>query len=168
MSAEPKNLLQYAVEPQATWRALRQLERLLHGSCTVSARGAKHGGTRKIQQCPPIAGYLEALRQLERRLHGSCTVSARRAKPEPRACPLCAERVGISSQAVAVHLKAHHRCVRASCLLQTACNTLTCQCGRRRSSSDSAVWTAAPCSRGEQIHATEGMAPDELPHQTLP
>jgi hypothetical protein len=38
-----------------------------------------------------------------------CHEQARRAKPEPRACPLCAQRVGLSSQAVAVHLKAHHR-----------------------------------------------------------
>ena len=38
-----------------------------------------------------------------------CHQQARRAKPEPRACPLCAQRVGLSSQAVAVHLKAHHR-----------------------------------------------------------
>ena len=45
-----------------------------------------------------LAGYLEALRDLEKRLHGACTVQSRRSKPEPRACPLCAERVGLSSQ----------------------------------------------------------------------
>ena len=46
---------------------------------------------------------------MEVRLHGTTTVQPRRSKPEPRACPLCAARVGLSSQAVAVHLKAHHR-----------------------------------------------------------
>ena len=68
-------------------------------SSEANTAGPTGIGEVALQTCQVwLIGYLEALRDLERRLHGACTVQPRRSKPEPRACPLCAERVGLSSE----------------------------------------------------------------------
>lgn len=37
-------------------------------------------------------------------------MQVKRTKPEPRVCPVCSEKVGISAQSLALHVKkAHHQ-----------------------------------------------------------
>jgi hypothetical protein len=59
-------------------------------------------------EAAPNAGYMAALLMLEEQLHGKQTVKLKRTKPEPRVCPECGEKVGLSEQSLKVHLKLKH------------------------------------------------------------
>ncbi|PSC74445.1 MAP kinase phosphatase with leucine-rich repeats 3 [Micractinium conductrix] len=59
-------------------------------------------------EAEPNAGYLAALLRLEEELFGRQTVKMKKTKPEPRSCPVCSERVGLSADSVRVHLRLKH------------------------------------------------------------
>jgi hypothetical protein len=48
------------------------------------------------------------LLDLDQRLHGAKTVKAKKPKPEPRVCPICHEKVGVSAASLDVHFKHRH------------------------------------------------------------
>ncbi|KAL4436854.1 hypothetical protein ABPG75_003993 [Micractinium tetrahymenae] len=59
-------------------------------------------------EAAPNAGYLAALLRLEEGLFGRQTVKMKKTKPEPRSCPVCGEKVGLSADSVRVHLRLKH------------------------------------------------------------
>lgn len=63
-------------------------------------------------EAAPNAGYMAALIRLEEELHGKQTVTVKRTKPEPKQCPECGEKVGLSEQSLTVHLKLKHPHIR--------------------------------------------------------
>ncbi len=64
--------------------------------------------TRHRPEAIPNAGYLAQLLQLEEELFGKQTVKGKKTKPEPRMCPECGERVGLSMHSLRYHLRAKH------------------------------------------------------------
>jgi len=59
-------------------------------------------------QAAPNAGYMAALIALEDELFGTQTVKVKKTKPEPKKCPECGDKVGLSVESVWVHLKLKH------------------------------------------------------------
>ncbi|KAI3425893.1 hypothetical protein D9Q98_007866 [Chlorella vulgaris] len=59
-------------------------------------------------EAAPNAGYLAALLWLEEELFGRQTVKMKKTKPEPRVCPECGEKVGLSADSVRVHIRFKH------------------------------------------------------------
>ncbi|KAL4432560.1 hypothetical protein ABPG77_000497 [Micractinium sp. CCAP 211/92] len=59
-------------------------------------------------EAAPNAGYLAALLRLEEGLFGRQTVKMKKTKPEPRSCPVCGDKVGLSADSVRVHLRLKH------------------------------------------------------------
>ncbi|CAL8468092.1 g7631 [Coccomyxa elongata] len=64
-------------------------------------------------QVSPNAGFMARLIRLEESLHGTKTVKLKKTKPEPRVCPVCSEKVGISLQSLSVHIRTKHNDVAA-------------------------------------------------------
>lgn len=63
---------------------------------------------RQRPQAAPNAGYMAALVRLEEELFGAQTVKVKKTKPEPKKCPDCGEKVGLSAESVRVHLRLKH------------------------------------------------------------
>ena len=59
-------------------------------------------------QAAPNAGYLQQLAALEAKLFGTQTVKVKKTKPEPKCCPECGDRIGLSMDSVRVHLRLKH------------------------------------------------------------
>lgn len=71
------------------------------------------------RRCRPIAcpnaGFMAKLVELDVQLHGRASLRAedaalglKRGKPEPRVCPVCSAKVGVSTASLMVHMKAKH------------------------------------------------------------
>lgn len=63
----------------------------------------------------PNAGFMAALVELQAALGGGRdppvldSSLCKRGKPAPRLCPLCGDAAGVSSESLAVHMRARHR-----------------------------------------------------------
>ena len=62
----------------------------------------------KRPQASPNPGYLEQLTALEAELFGKKTVKVKSKKPEPKRCPECGDKIGLSAESVRVHLRLKH------------------------------------------------------------
>mmetsp|Transcript_42778 Transcript_42778/g.68831 ORF Transcript_42778/g.68831 Transcript_42778/m.68831 type:complete len:84 (+) Transcript_42778:104-355(+) len=56
----------------------------------------------------PNDGFMQLLMQRERELFGSQSVTHKSTRPEPRSCPKCGAKCGLSAESVRVHIKKLH------------------------------------------------------------
>jgi predicted protein tyrosine phosphatase len=59
-------------------------------------------------EAAPNAGYMQQLAELEGELFGTQTVKVKKTKPEPKRCPECGEKIGLSAESVRVHIRLKH------------------------------------------------------------
>lgn len=71
-------------------------------SDVLGAMKAAHPDTK------PNDGFMQLLMRRERELFGSQSVQHKSTKPEPRCCPKCGAKCGLSAQSVRVHIKKAH------------------------------------------------------------
>ena len=74
---------------------LLQLDQKLYGKQTVKVHSLLH--------VPTVAAEAWSLR-----LDVGLVVQVKKTKPEPRICPVCVEKVGISGKSLALHVKKAH------------------------------------------------------------
>jgi protein-tyrosine phosphatase len=68
----------------------------------LGAMKAAHADTK------PNDGFMQLLMRRERELFGSQSVQHKSTRPEPRSCPKCDAKCGLSAESVRVHIKKNH------------------------------------------------------------